>query len=57
MLRRAVMDLRTDYINNPIYQGLIEKEDYNEVKNDERIYLDLRANSGYPNEAEKLERN
>ena len=26
-----------DYINNPIYQELIDKGDYNEVKSDERI--------------------
>ena len=47
----------TDYINNPIYQELIGKEDYNEVKSDDRIYLDLRASSGYMNKAKKLERN
>ena len=47
----------TDYINNPIYQELIDKEDYNEVKSDDRIYLDLRASSGYMNKAKKLERN
>ena len=46
----------TDYINNPIYQELIDKEDYNEVKSDDRIYLDLRASSGYMNKAKKLER-
>ena len=47
----------TDYINNPIYQELIDKEDYNEVKSDDRIYLDLRASSGYMDKAKKLERN
>ena len=47
----------TDYIDNPIYQELIDKEDYNEVKSDDRIYLDLRASSGYMNKAKKLERN
>ena len=47
----------TDYINNPIYQELTHEEDYNEVKSDERVYLDLRASSGYSNEAKKLERN
>ena len=46
----------TDYINNPIYQELISEEDYNEVKSNERVYLDLTANSGHTNEAEKLER-
>ena len=40
-----------------IYQELTDEEDYNEVKSDERIYLDLRASSGYMNEAKKLERN
>ena len=47
----------TDYINNPIYQELINKDDFFGPKSDERIYLDLRASSGYTNEAEKLERN
>ena len=45
----------TDYINNPTYQELIDKDDYFETKSDERIYLDLRVSSGYTNEAEKLE--
>ena len=44
----------TNYINSPIYQELIEEEDYFENKSDERIYLDLRASSGYTNEAESL---
>ena len=43
-----------DYISNPIYQELIDEEDYFENKSDERIYLDLRASSGYTNEAESL---
>ena len=47
----------TDYINNPIYQELIDKDDYFNTKSDERIYLDLRASSGYTSEAKKLERN
>ena len=47
----------TDYINNPIYQELIDEDDFFGIKIDEGIYLDLRASSGYTNEAEKLERN
>ena len=47
----------TDYINNPIYQELIDEDDYFNIKSDERIYLDLRASSGYTSEAEKLEKN
>ena len=46
----------TDYINNPIYQELIDGDNFFGPKSDERIYLDLRASSGYTNEAEKLER-
>ena len=46
----------SNYMNNPIYQELIDEEDYNEVKSDERVYLDLRASSGYTNKAEKLEK-
>ena len=45
-----------DYINNPVYQELIDEDNYFDVKSDERIYLDLRASSGYVKEAEKLER-
>ena len=47
----------TDYINNPVYQELIDEDDYFNTKSDERIYLDLRASSGYTSEAEKLEKN
>ena len=44
----------TDYINNPIYQELIDEDDYFGTKSDEIIYLDLRASSGYTNEAKKI---
>lgn len=44
-------------MNNAIYQELIDEDDYNEVKSDERVYLDLRASSRYTNEGERLERN
>ena len=27
----------TDYMNNPIYQKLIDEDDYNDVKSDERV--------------------
>ena len=47
----------TDYINNLIYQELINKDDRFDEKSDERIYLDLRATSGYVKETEKLEQN
>ena len=46
----------TDYINNPIYQELIDEDAYREVRSDERVSLDLRASSGYTKEAEKLNR-
>ena len=46
----------TDYINNPVYQELIDEDDYFEVKSDEMKYLDLRAISCYMKEAEKLEK-
>ena len=55
-LQRSVAPLR-DYINNSFYQELIDEDDYFDNRSDERIYLDLRANSGYTSEAEKLERN
>ena len=47
----------TDYMNNPVYQELIDKDDYSGVTRDKRIYLDLRASSGYLKEAKELERN
>ena len=47
----------SDYVDNPIFQQLPHQETYFSAKNDERIYLDLRASSGYVKEAEKHERN
>ena len=44
-------------MDNPIFQELPDEERYFSDKSDERIYLDLRASSGYVREAEKLERN
>ena len=44
-------------MNNKIYQELIEEDDYFDVRSEERLYLDLRASSGYVKEAKKLERN
>ena len=47
----------TDYMNNPIFQELPDEDTYFYVTNDDRIYLDLRASSGYVKETEKLKRN
>ena len=47
----------TDYMDNPIYRELPDEEEYFRLKSDERVYLDLRASSGYVKEAGKLERN
>ena len=47
----------TDYMNNPIYQELIDEDDYNDAKSDKKVYFDLRASSGYTNETERLQRN
>ena len=44
-------------MNNLIFQELPDEEQSFDVTNDERVYLDLRASSGYVKEAEKLERN
>ena len=33
----------TDYINNPVYQELIDEDEYDSEKSNERVYLDLRA--------------
>ena len=47
----------SEYMDNPIFQELPDKERYYSLKSNERVYLDLRASSGYVKEAEKLERN
>ena len=47
----------TDYMDNPIFRELPDEDEYFSLKSDERVYLDLRASSGYVKEAEKLERN
>ena len=44
-------------MDNPIFQELPDEETYFSLKRDEKVYLDLRASSGYVKEAEKLERN
>ena len=44
-------------MDNPIFRELPTEEEYFDLKSDERVYLDLRASSGYVREAEKLERN
>ena len=49
--------LIVDDRNNPIFQELPDEDEYYSDKNDERIYLHLRATSGYVREAEKLKRN
>ena len=43
----------TDYMDNPIFRELPDEEEYFSLKSDEKIYLDLRATSGYVREAEK----
>ena len=44
-------------MNNPIFQELPDEDKCFSVTNDDRMYLDLRANSEYAKEAEKLKRN
>ena len=44
-------------MNNPIFQELPDEDTYFSTKNDDRVYLDLRASLGYVKEAKKLERN
>ena len=43
-------------MNNPIIQELPDEDKYFSLTNDDRVYLDLTAISGYVKEAEKLER-
>ena len=54
--RPSVVPL-TDYMNNPIFRELPDEEEYFSLKSDEKVYLDLRAASGYGKEAERLKRN
>ena len=44
-------------MDNSIFKELPDEEEYFSLKSDERMYLDLRATSGYAKEAEKLGRN
>ena len=44
-------------LKNPVFEELVSQDDYFDVRSDERMYLDLRASTGYVKEAEKLERN
>ena len=44
-------------MNNPIFQELPDEDTYFSTKNDDQVYLDLRASLGYVKEAKKLERN
>ena len=46
----------SEYMDNPIFQELPDEETYYSLKSDEKVYLDLRASSGYVKEAEKLDR-
>ena len=46
-----------EYMDNPIYQELLDENTYYSAKSDERVNLKLRASSGYVKEVEKLERN
>ena len=46
-----------DYINNPVFQELPDKDKCFSQTSDERMYLDLRATCGYVKEAENLEGN
>ena len=42
-------------MNNPVFQELVSEDDYFAVRSDERMYLGLRASSGYVKEAENME--
>ena len=46
-----------EYMDNPIFQELPDEESYYSLKSNEKVYLNLRASSGYVREAEKLKRN
>ena len=54
---RSSVAPRTEYMDNPIFRELTDEEEYFSLKSDEKVYLDLRATSGYVKEAEELEKN
>ena len=43
-------------MNNSVYQALVREDQYDSATSNGRVYLDLRASSGYTEEAKKLER-
>ena len=50
------ISLLTEYMNNPFFQELPNEDTYFSLKSNEKVYLDLRASSGYVKKAEKLEK-
>ena len=46
----------TDYLNNSLYQELNDEDEYDSARSYHRIHLELKASSGYTEEAEKLEK-
>ena len=47
----------SDYIHNPVFQGLLPENTYMSNTSNERIYIDLRDGIGYTNEMERPSRN
>ena len=46
----------TQYINNPIFQELTEKDEFTDQERDDCIYIDIRRSKGYTDELEKINR-
>ena len=46
----------TQYINNEIYQEMLDEDKFTENDSDDRIYIDMRRSKGYTDELEKINR-
>ena len=46
----------SDYVDNPTFQELPDQEIYFSAKSSERIYLDLKASSGYVKKQRNLKK-
>ena len=46
----------TQYMNNEIYQEMLDEDKFTENDSDDRIYIDMRRSKGYTDELEKINR-
>ena len=46
----------TQYINNEIYQEMLDEDKFDDNERDDRIFIDMRRSKGYTDELEKINR-